>query len=233
LGFTCAILLGIALFIVGILELAGKSYTGMHAGFYLSLLPSIFLALLVFNFTGNKSPGALDDASGVGLSLEIARSIKESPLENYDFRVCSFGCEEMGLCGAINYLLAHEGELKSRRTYMLNLDMPFSPRGRLFLNRGFELPPRYTSRKLNELSKKVAREMGLEIKSIYLPVGAAADHMPWVKHGIEATGFVSAATFIHSSRDSIEKINIDGLKNSGELILGVIEMLDAEGGSNE
>jgi len=61
-----------------------------------------------------------------------------------------------------------------------------------------------------------------------MPVGAAADHMPWNKHGIEATGFVSAAGFIHSSRDSVDKINREGLQRTGEVTLAVVRSIDQE-----
>ena len=227
-GFFTAILLGLALVVVGIMALAGTDAFGSRAGFFVSLFPAACLMSLVLNFTGNRSAGALDNASGEALILEAARVLANEPLENYDVLVASFGCEEVGLCGAINYLLAHEEELKARPTYMLNFDMPFSTGGNLFINTAFELPPRYTSKYLNELARKAAADMGLEIKGLYLPVGAAADHMPWNKHGMEATGFVSAAGFIHSSRDSVDKINRDGLQRTGEVTLAVVRSIDQE-----
>jgi len=227
-GFFTATLLGLALVVVGIVSLAGADAFGSRAGFFLSLFPAACLVLLVFNFTGNRSAGALDNASGEAVILEAARVLAIEPLENYDVLVASFGCEEVGLCGAINYLLAHEDELKARPTYMLNFDMPFSTAGNIFVNTAFELPPQYTSKYLNDLARKAAADMGLEIKGLYLPVGAAADHMPWDKHGIEATGFVSAAGFIHSSRDSVDKINRDGLQRTGEVTLAVVRGIDQE-----
>jgi hypothetical protein len=230
-GFFTAILLGLALVVLGIMSLAGADAFGSRAGFIISLFPAACLILLVLNFTGNRSAGALDDASGEAVILEAARVLAKEPLENYDVLVASFGCEEVGLCGAINYLLAHEEELKARPTYMLNFDMPFSTGGHLFVNTAFELPPRYTSKHLNELARKAASDMGIEIKGLYMPVGAAADHMPWNKHGIDATGFVSAAGFIHSSRDTVDKINSGGLQHTGEVTLAVVRSLDQEASS--
>ncbi|MBU4194453.1 MAG: Zn-dependent exopeptidase M28 [Actinobacteria bacterium] len=228
LGFGSAILLGFWLAVAGILEAAGISVLGNRAVFFVSLVPALFLFLLVFNLTGNKSPGALDNASGEAVILELARVLAMKPLRNFDVIVASFGCEEVGLCGSINYLLEHEEELRSRPCFMLNFDMPFSAAGRLFLNTGFELPPRFTSKRLNELAVKAAADKGLEIKGVYLPVGAAADHMPWVKHGFEATGFVSVATFIHRAGDSLDKINREGLRRAGEVALEVVRALDRE-----
>lgn len=228
LGFTSAILLGLTLVVVGILKAAGTDVIGNLAGFYVSLVPAFFLVALTFNMTGNKSPGALDNASGEGVILEAARVLAAQPLEHLDVVIASFGCEEVGLCGSINYLLAHEEELKSRPTYMLNFDMPFSVGGNLYINTGFELPPVLTSGHLNELAREAAGEMGFEMRGVYLPVGAAADHMPWIKHGIEATGFVSAATFIHRRGDSLDKINREALRRAGEMTIRLSRKLDQE-----
>lgn len=228
LGFFTAALLGLALITVGILAATGRHYPGSHAGFYASLFPAICLFLLVFNFTGNRSPGALDNASGEAVILEAARILKREPLENFDVIIASFGCEEIGLCGSINYLLAHEEELKSKPTYMLNIDMPFSQKGKLYINTAFELPPKRTSEHLFELSRIAAAEMGVEIRGAYLPVGAAADHVPWTKHGIEATGFVGAAGYIHSAGDNVGRINREALRKVGELVLSVARKLDEE-----
>ena len=228
LGFGSAILLGFWLGVSGILEYAGVSVLGNRAIFFVSLVPVLFLFLLVFNFTGNKSPGALDNASGEAVILELGRVLAVKPLRNFDVRIASFGCEEVGLCGSINYLLEHEEELKKRPCFMLNYDMPFSATGQLYVNTGFELPPKSTSRRLNELALKVAADKGFEMKKLYLPVGAAADHMPWARHGFEATGFVSVATFIHRAGDSLDRINREGLRRAGEVALEVLRTLDRE-----
>jgi len=70
--------------------------------------------------------------------------------------------------------------------------------------------------------------MGLKLSRASLPVGAGADHMPWVKHGFEATCLVSATTSIHSSRDSLNKVNREGLRRAGEVTLAVLRSLDQE-----
>lgn len=228
IGFSGAILLGLALIVLGILKLAGTNALGYPPGFYISLVPAFLLFLLIFNFTGNRSPGALDNASGEAVILEVARILANRPLENYNVIVASFGCEEVGLCGSINYLLSHENELREKPFFMLNYDMPSSRSGRLCINTGFEFPPRLTSRKINQMARVIADSRGFEIKGIYLPVGAAADHMPWVRHGFEATGFVSAATRVHSSRDSVDLINREGLRRVGEMTIELVHMLDQE-----
>ncbi len=228
LGFCSAVLLGFVLVVAGILAAAGRATLQNVAVFYLSLLPALLIFMLVFDPTGNKSPGALDDASGEAVILEAARVLAQQPLENLDVRIISFACEEIGLIGSIKYLHAHEDEFKKRLFYMLNFDMPFSPGGRLGLNTGFGIPPHHTSEKLNELSRKAAGEMGFEIEGYFLPVRAAADHMPWSKHGFEATGFVSTSAYMHRPHDSIYSIDREALRRTGEVALAVVRELDRQ-----
>jgi len=231
LGFAAAILFGLTLVVTGILTAAGVECLGSLTGFYVSLAVPVLMLALVFNATGNVSPGALDDAAGVGIILEMGRVLALSPLENFDVRVAAFGCEEIGLCGSISYLLAHEDDLRLKPFYMLNFDTPFTASGNLMLNTGFELPPVRTSRHLNDLTRVASEKMGLRMSGAFLPVGAGADHMPWVKHGFEATCFVSAGPTIHSSRDSIDKVNREGLRRVGEVAVAVLRELDQEASS--
>lgn len=226
LGFLTAILFGITLLVVGIISTSAHDYLGSTAGFYLSLIPAVLVFSLVFNVTGNRSAGALDDAAGVAIIVEAGRVLAAAPLENYDVVIAAFGCEEVGLCGSISYLLAHEAALKERPFYMLNFDMPFTGAGNLVLNTGFELPPVLTSRTLNGLIRAEGKRMGVKVRSAYLPVGAGADHMPWVKHGFEATALVSATGYVHSAKDDTSRINREGLRRAGEVSLAALRALD-------
>lgn len=58
------------------------------------------------------SPGALDDASGVGIVLETARLLAAAGPLRRTLRVVLFGNEEFGLDGARDYARRHEGALE-------------------------------------------------------------------------------------------------------------------------
>jgi Zn-dependent M28 family amino/carboxypeptidase len=232
LGFMTAGLFAFALIAVGAVMMSGPDLSGSTAGFVITLLPAVCLLALSINVTGNRSPGALDDASGISVILELGRLIKGEPLRNLDLVVACFGCEEVGLVGSSKYMNSYAAELKeSGPLYMLNFDMPFSPSGSIFLSTAFEMPPVKTSAVLNEKTREAAKSMGIELKGVYLPVGAAADHMPWVKNGYEATCFVSPATFVHSSRDTVERINREGLRRAGDIALETLRLLDQSAGT--
>jgi Peptidase family M28 len=228
LGFCGTTVLGLALFAVGLVAATGKEVQANQVAFYISLIPALMIFALVLDRTGNNSPGAQDDASGEAVILEAARILALQPLRNLDVRIISFACEEIGLIGSTRYLQAHGEELKKRPLYMLNFDMPFSPEGTIGLNSGFGVPPSYTSEKLNKLSQLAAEEMGFEIKRIYLPVRAAADHIPWSRHGFEATGLVFVSPNMHRSSDSVQRIHREALRRTGEVALTVARELDRQ-----
>ncbi|MHA1869863.1 MAG: M28 family peptidase, partial [Promethearchaeota archaeon] len=59
---------------------------------------------LMLNFLGNKSPGALDNASSVAVLYELARVLRENPLENYEVIIVITGAEELGMIGAREFV---------------------------------------------------------------------------------------------------------------------------------
>lgn len=68
------------------------------------------------------SPGASDNASGVGVMIELARYLKsmESKL-NYNIKFIVFGAEEIGILGSRQYVLANP-QLKQKCILFYNID---------------------------------------------------------------------------------------------------------------
>ena len=106
------------------------------------------LILLQFNFTQNRSPGAFDNASGVGVLLELARSVTANPLSHtVRLTFLSTGAEEYGMCGALRYIQQHAADYDPNRTYVVNLD-GVGAAGKLTLITSYGMPPVVTSKKL-------------------------------------------------------------------------------------
>lgn len=61
--------------------------------------------------TGNDSPGALDNASGVGTVLACAEYFAQNPPGNISLRFLLVGAEEYGLQGAVYHVQNHACEL--------------------------------------------------------------------------------------------------------------------------
>ena len=68
------------------------------------------------------SPGANDNASGIGLVLELARRLAKKPLARTEVWLAFTGCEETGAGGMRAFLDAHQAELGDDAVHVV-LDM--------------------------------------------------------------------------------------------------------------
>ncbi|HLR69043.1 MAG TPA: M28 family peptidase [Virgibacillus sp.] len=68
------------------------------------------------------SPGASDNASGIGVNMEIARILSKMPTTS-EIRFVTFGAEELGLLGSKHYVSTLTEDEKNRSMGMFNFDM--------------------------------------------------------------------------------------------------------------
>lgn len=88
-------------------------------------LPGVVVIGAHYDHIGEKSPGADDNASGVAVLLQIARSLsEEKPTLRRDLVLVAFSGEEQGAAGAYAFVRhLPEGVLTKDITAMINLDM--------------------------------------------------------------------------------------------------------------
>lgn len=191
------------------------------------------LILLQFNFTQNRSPGAFDNASGVGVLLELARCLIEHPLP-HSVRLTFLlpGAEEYGMCGALRYIQQHGTDYNPERTYVINLD-GVGAVGRLTLLTSYGIPPVVTSKKLAPAMVACGKEIGVAVSKVYSPAGVGCDQLPIASRGFETVtlssgGFGKAAFQIHSRRDGINLIHLEPLQQVGDLLVHFVGATDLE-----
>ena len=189
------------------------------------------LILLQFNFTQNRSPGAFDNASGVGVLLELARCLTENPL-TYTVRLTflSPGAEEYGMCGALRYIQQHATDYNPDRTYVVNLD-GIGAVGKLTLITSYGIPPVVTSRRLGSALVTCGKEIGIEVSEVHSPAGVGCDQLPIASRGFETVtlssgGFGKAALKVHSKRDRIDLIHQDALQRVGNMLVRFVQNTD-------
>ncbi len=189
------------------------------------------LTLLQFNFTQNRSPGAFDNASGVGVLLELARCLTENPWSHMmHLTFLSSGAEEYGMCGALRYVQQHATDYNPNRTYVVNLD-GVGAAGRLTLVTSYGIPPVVTSRKLGSAIVACGQEIGVEVSEVYSPAGIGSDQLPIASRGFETVtlssgGFGKAAFKIHSKRDGIDLVHQDALQRVGDVLVRFVQNTD-------
>lgn len=184
------------------------------------------LLLLQINLTQNHSPGAFDNASGVGVMLEVARAVVERG-ERKSVTFLAAGAEEYGMCGALRYVQAHADEYDKENTYVINLDGLGVGSGVSVVTR-YGIPPIRTTNALMQLLQASGASLGIQVSERYLPIGVGLDSIPVASRGFETVTLTagdvgSAALRIHSKRDRSDLLNIESLQQVGELIVDVIE----------
>lgn len=193
---------------------------------YFFLVTFCLNLLLILNFVGNRSPGAIDNATGVGTVLELLRIFKMDPLENLKLSFVITAAEELGLYGAADYVKRRRGQMDPKTTYFLNYDG--IGKGKTILLTSYGIPPKKTSPILNKLIGEVVEEHSLKdsFSKVYLPIGAATDHVPIQRAGYEVTMLGSFISEFHTSKDSAAKIEDKSLKIAGIIGLEIAKKLD-------
>ena len=184
------------------------------------------LLLLQANTTQNRSPGAFDNASGVGVMLEVARVVMALDVKK-SITFLATGAEEYGMCGALRYIQTHADEYDHENTYVINLDGLGVGNGVNIITR-YGIPPVHTTRTLMDLFRKSGESLGVRVAERYLPIGVGLDSIPIASRGFEtvtlmARGIGSIALKVHSKQDQSELLNEESLQQAGELIVDVIK----------
>ena len=110
---------GVAAFVIGSLAFALVAALDPAAGrAWLLLLAPVYAWLLALTLQPDATPhtaGANDNASGVGVVLDVAARLVQAPLARTEVTVLVTGAEEVGSYGAQAYLARHRGALHGAR----------------------------------------------------------------------------------------------------------------------
>ena len=184
------------------------------------------LPLLILDI-GDASPGAIDNASSVGLVLHLAERLAASSRWRDRLRVTILvtSAEEMTVMGAEAYARENEPALRRQAEagglYILNLD-GIGVDGKLYLAGG-----RRPARRLEDLIHKACDELEIAIERFGL-AGVMFDHMPFARRGLDAVSLIAvgpATRFVHTPQDTADKLDVRGFEQAGRVILKVIEGL--------
>lgn len=173
-----------------------------------------------------SAPGALDNASGVGVLLELARVLGREPhQESYQF--VFFGAEEGGLVGS-EYFVS-QADLSAVR-WMINLDMVGTPL-EIDVAGKTSAPP-----ELIQQVVKIVKTEGLpfHLSRDFLVMtrdgtqGGNSDFSPFLDHGIPAVGLGISGRpegFYHRPEDQIEKVSLQNIDRLGRLVLQMLQAI--------
>lgn len=215
--FVVAVTAGLTMCALTLLNLAPEATLLAGAIAALAIVPLLTLDV------GNRSPGAIDNASGVGLVVHLAEALAGRPvLDRLRVTILIPDAEEWFVMGASAYVQAHHDQLRreGRRLHVLNFD-GIGVDGALHTVGGDK-----TIGLLYQL-QAWAKDNNRPLKKFRF-FGALFDHMPFAQQGLDAVTLIAvgaASRSVHTPRDDASRLNVRGFEQAGRATLGVIDQL--------
>ena len=176
-----------------------------------------------FDSWGRSSPGANDNASAIGVLLEIAHAIVDHEW-NSTIIFAAFCAEERGLLGSRHYV-----ETTPLKNLALAINMDPVGYGRLFVSPIPGVPPLAYQREFIRL----ARRYGIDRASVepmqiivprHMPLGFGADHISFLDAGYTAFSISNSLQGwnYHSTHDRSEYIDPATLEAAAKIIIAFL-----------
>jgi len=205
-----------------------------------TVILSIFCAapfvILILSKKQNGSVGAIDNATGVSVLLEVAKRVKEEPLENYDLIFLWCGAEELGLWGSKQFCVKNFDNLKEEydleNSYNINIDMVGTYIG--IVDKIGIISKKPMNENLNKVLEATANQLKIPVVMAKIPFGAGSDHMvlkSFAKKAdkkMEITCISSDKDFkyIHSALDTPDRCSADVLNGCIDICFNALKSLD-------
>jgi hypothetical protein len=170
----------------------------------------LLLTILCGNRTGNHSPGALDNGSGVGTLLELARTWRARPDYPVEVLWVASGSEEVCLDGARHFLHMRRHWWQEKPTLLVNLESVGAGSTVYLSGHGQAL----------QLARLLASDLGFVHSGLHV-LGAGMDHEPFAARRLSAVSIlgdvVRQSFHLHSRRDNMARIEVSALDRAGAL----------------
>ncbi len=190
-----------------------------HFAFFLSL--AIHL-VLIFSRLGTQSEGAVDNASGVGTLLAIARNWAFQNRKGLDLRFVFTGAEELGLLGSLMFKKRWGQRMIEERACLINIDS-VGKRGKMRVCASGQ-----TGNKWLKQALSLAREKGMSLQSLRFHKGILMDHLPFCQLQIPSLSLTSVSTegwHLHTPRDSFSLVQPEGLVEMEGFVLALVDSM--------
>ncbi|MFX1467099.1 MAG: M28 family metallopeptidase [Promethearchaeota archaeon] len=189
---------------------------------------------LLFLKIGNRSPGALDNATGMAIVFELSSFFKNNPLYNFNLWFCQFSAEEIGTMGSREFLDDHEGVFTKQYTFQINFDMVSAANNKKNLIEYIKsygiIPRKKISPILNEYFSKSAKVENINYKGFHVSLGAHTDSIPFHLRKFDSIDITTraAAKYTHSNEDTPNKVDPQILLETCIVTKLLIQSLDKD-----
>ena len=201
-----------------------------------SFMITFLIALMLYST--KKSLGAIDNASGVSILIELTKYLKKNPLKNMDVIIIFTGAEEWGLIGSKRYIKRNTSYLQKKydldKSFNINYDMIGSYIG-LVHEKGI-LKKRRINKSLNKYIEEAAEKLNIKCFKHSHFINPKTDHRKFLRFGRKTKSKFQVACFhsakdskyIHSPRDTPDKCNPANLNGVLNISVEVLNQIDSE-----
>ena len=224
--FMVAIIAGMILVALTLVDVSAAFYLPIGLLALASAIPLLFLDV------GNTSPGAIDNASSVGLVLHLAGILAQRTdwQDKLQITLLIPSAEEMTLMGSVAYVMAHAALLRAQAErsglHVLNFD-GVGVDGDLYFVGGSRQGQKGDRINLVTCVRDACAELNLPLKRFGF-IGALFDHIPFAQRGFDAISLITvgrASRSVHTPQDAIDRLHVRGFDQAGRVALHVIERL--------
>lgn len=177
------------------------------------------------------TPGANDNASGVGAALALAQRLRDEPLARTEVHLAITGCEEVGDWGIAAYLDAHAAALGPDTLYMVLDEIGLG--NATYLTRDGLLRKRATHPRALALARQV-RQANPHLRLVEGPGLAYTDALPITQRGLMALTLCAVPepgagieSHWHQMSDTLENLSPADLANSIQAAWALLRAFDA------
>jgi len=209
-------------------------YLTIYGAWISIILISFSNIYLLFLNTHNKSPGALDNASGMAIVFELSSFFIKHPLENFNIWFCQFSAEELGTMGSRVFVNEYENQFVKGRVFQINFDMVScgcNKNNRIEYSKSYGLGiHRFVAPLLSKYILLAAKKANLEVNGLHLSTGAHSDTVPFRLRKYDAIDITTktASLYAHTVYDTAEKVDTKILYNTCNLIRETINLIDKD-----
>jgi hypothetical protein len=217
-----ALLSWIAFIIFALLGLLDPVWIRTDINTVLGVIAFIAGVLLVFCWVENRSPGALDNASGLATVLALAESEKDRD----DVAFLITDAEELGLVGA-----RHIARKLNPVFGVINID-GVDDNGPVYVLEKFGIPARHIAPHLVAAILQSADKLDLPAQRRNVPFGLLLDHLPIARADLPAVtvmrGSFASLRRVHRPADSMDNMTGSGIETVVRLLRDALAHLRAE-----
>lgn len=203
------------------------------AGRLLLAMSAAATGVLAIGGSGNLSPGALDNATGVAAVIELVRRLRPDARAGLRVQAVITTAEEDGLVGAHRFAERHAHAL--RGSLVINVDT-IGPGERMFLvAHERRVAPTSVLGRARVAFERAASTAGVRLVRRRVPFPAGVDSHPLAREGVPALSIAAGGvrnTFRHLHRpsDTLARVDVAAVVRAVDVIAQAVRALNDERG---